>query len=178
MVSNNKIRKTISAKVTGFLLAFCCVLVVFSASAQNKKIKDDKKLKEADGFYEEKEYYKALEGYKATQKETNTPEIKAKIADCYRLTKNTVAAEKCYSEIVNGPDKKSSSLFYYAESLKSNGKIAEAKTWYGEYLKLEPNDKNATTLFNSCSVYVDSVNTIKCIYIQNQQSFLNFDAPE
>jgi len=171
---NNEIKKAALSKHIIFsLIFFNTFLFISNVSAQSKK------LKEANSFYENKQYYKALEVYKSIPKETNTMEIKAKMADCYRLTKDFPHAEKYYSDVVNSPDKKSSYLFDYAECLKSDGKIAEAKTWYGEYLKLEPGDKKAITLFNSCSAYVDSVNSIKCIDLQNNQSSsLNFQAPE
>lgn len=148
------------------------VSLSFNVSAIKRDVKD------GDTLFAHKDYYKAIEVYKAELEKGNDPEIKAKLADCYRFTNNTLAAEKIYAELVNSPDDKPIYSLYYADCLKNNGKITEAKNAYGEYLRSFPNDKSASSAFKSCAIYSDSASLISCADLKTQPSLVSFDAPD
>jgi len=73
------------------------------------------------------------------------------------MTNQMVKAEEWYTKVVANEKAKSKTYFYYAESLMSNGKYDEAKTWFLKYNEKEPNDKNAVRMAYAC----DKVKTLK-----------------
>ena len=76
--------------------------------------------------------------------------LKTKLAYCYRMNNKTNLAEALYAEVVQDEKTKSDNYFYYAEALMSNGKYAEAKKWFADYLVLEPEDEKAKLMIESC----------------------------
>lgn len=88
-------------------------------------------LRKANKQYENYEFALALENYQeAIQKRTPDLETATRIADAYRLTRQTEQAENWYGKIVKMTGREPMNLFYFAEALRSNGKYAEAKEQY------------------------------------------------
>ncbi len=109
-------------------------------------------------------YKKAIPKYVAAlKKDSMNPEIGLKLADCYRLTNNSLQAERWYSKAVKAGSGKSIHKFYYAQSLMSNGKYAEARKWLETYKQEEPGDKRAESLVKS----IDNING----YAEDSQNF-------
>jgi outer membrane protein OmpA-like peptidoglycan-associated protein/tetratricopeptide (TPR) repeat protein len=94
-------------------------------------------LKAANRFYENYDYFFAIESYNKYienhGKDAVTQEIARRLADSYRLTGNSREAEAWYARSLALPGPENTSIFYYAEALKSNGKYKEAKTQYELY---------------------------------------------
>ncbi len=90
--------------------------------------------KKADRFYALKEYSKAIPLYeKALQKNPADYVIIEKLADCYWNTKNYVEAEKQYKILIEQPAIEEKLALRYAEVLKNNKKLEEAKDAYMIY---------------------------------------------
>lgn len=88
-------------------------------------------LRKANKYYDNYEYALALQEYQeVVQKRAPDTETARRMADAYRLTRQTQLAENWYSKVVAMPGRDPMNLFYYAEALRSNGKYAEAKGQY------------------------------------------------
>ncbi len=80
----------------------------------------------------------------------NSTLLKSKLAYCYRMNNKMDKAEELYAEVVKDENAKADSYYYYGEALMSNGKYAEAKKWFADYQKLEPNDEKAVLMLRAC----------------------------
>jgi tetratricopeptide (TPR) repeat protein len=106
----------------------------------------------ANDFFQKKEYAKAIPLYEQGLKEKESLLAKTRLAQCYQILNRMVQAESLFSEIVKEPKAKAISYKYYAESLMSNGKYPEAKTWFLEYFKLASEDSTALQLAAACDL--------------------------
>src|SRR5687768_11540597 len=90
-------------------------------------------LRKANKHFDNYAFALALENYKsAIEKREPDAETTQRIADAYRMTRQTHQAEQWYAKAVQLPGSNPMNHFYYAEALRSNGKYAEAKV---EYMK-------------------------------------------
>ncbi|MEA1875683.1 MAG: OmpA family protein [Bacteroidota bacterium] len=134
-------------KITVLTLFVC--LLVQPAMAQRRDL-----VALADKTFEIGEYFQAIEKYKkAYSKEKDKlrkTEITYKIAHCYRLTNEVKKARAQYKRVImrKYPDPKV--YFYYAEMLKKNGDIEDAKEAYENYLKEIPDDLLALNALHGC----------------------------
>lgn len=108
-------------------------------------------------FYDQMAYSKAIPKLEKALSMKDFPNGKHILADAYRLTNNSVQAEKWYKEAVALPDAKPEEILYYAQAMMKNGKYAEAKEMLKQYSAKVPNNAAAVTLMNSC----DSVAAFK-----------------
>ena len=170
MVASNKTNKLRVAKV---LVTIFFSFVYLSVDAQSKKIK------EAHTLYDKKEYLQAIEAYQAILADNpSTANIKAKMADCYWQTNSFSTAQKYYAEAADNGELTPIDMYRYAECLTIVHHIAEAKKWYEEYVKVTPCDKVALSKLKSCSIYLDSANTMSCVDASTFSSHLSFSSPE
>lgn len=147
------------------VLGFCMILSATAAQAQTT----NDYLRAAEDFFSKGDYYSAaryyervLEGKGDTSGATFSPysvsrtsasanraprgasrqQIVYKVAESYRLLNNPVKSEPYYQEAVNfGADYPLARL-YYAKSLKSNSKFAEAEKEFNQFIS-ESSDENA-----------------------------------
>jgi len=109
---------------------------------------------QADKTFAIGEYFKAIEKYKkAYSKEKDRArraDINFKIGNCYRMINDTKKAETYFSRLVKQKYGNPKAILYYAEMLKMNGKYADAKARYEDYLKMEPADLMALNAYQSC----------------------------
>lgn len=132
--------------ITGLLLVF---LIAGPAWGQKRDL-----VIQADKTFSIGEYFKAIEKYKkayAKEKDKDKKtEISYKIGNCYRLINDPRKAETYYSRVVKRKFKNPKATLYYAEMLRMNGKVENAKAQYEEYIKLEPTDNQAITELQTC----------------------------
>lgn len=81
---------------------------------------------------------------------TDDVEVKAKLADCYRLVNDPEHAERWYAEVVQDTNCKPINKLYYGMMLQANGKCTEAKPWFAEYNREKPDDDRGRYLAQSC----------------------------
>jgi len=109
---------------------------------------------QADKTFATGEYFKAIEKYKKAysreKDRTKRTAISIKIGNCYRLIDDTKKAESYYLKVIKQKNIEPKVHLYYADVLKSNGKLAQAKVEYEEYLKAEPGDLMALMSYQSC----------------------------
>ena len=117
----------------------------------------EKTLEKANLAYKYKQYAQAAALYEmviaekeAGESSKATLNLKTKLANCYRMNNKMDKAEKLYAEVVQNEQAKPDTYFYYGETLMSNGKYDEAKRWFLDYEKLNPEDKRAALMVANC----------------------------
>lgn len=112
---------------------FSSVLLIFffigSLTAQTGK------LKKADAFYVNLSYASALSAYtNLLGTHMDGPMMKAKLAHCHYQIGQMKEAESFYAQaFVDGTEITSEHLFFYAQTLKQNGKYAESDIWMTKF---------------------------------------------
>jgi len=124
-------------------------------------LKSDLRL--ADKYYDEKNYQKALQLYwKASENNSESVNLKMKIARCYFFLKEykraTSIYETCKQSTTELPQR---DLYYFAEVQASAGNYKKAVETYREYLKKSPEDTTVAQkiwrLNNAEFLYEDSL---------------------
>ncbi len=108
----------------------------------------------ADKVFAIGEYYNAIDKYKkASSKEKDRAkktEINYKIGLCYYLSNESKRAESYFKRAISRKYPEPKVNYYYAETLKVNEKIDEAKAAFEEYLKAVPGDSVAIRSYQAC----------------------------
>ncbi len=137
-----------------FLLPLVIGLILISteAAAQKRTF-----IRAADEAFDDQRYSIAIEKYqKAYTKVKKNPgerdQISFRLAECYRLTGDTKRAGIQYKRLIkNGYDSKEPSiLLNYANYLKADGNLEEAKPNYEAYAKRMPDDMRGPAGVEAC----------------------------
>ena len=118
---------------------FCLFTIVTTSYAQNKQTE------KADNLFDSYQYIDAIDAYQslADSKNANTYVYK-QLADCYYNIFNVEQASNWYAKAVE--DKQDAETYYrYAQTLKSQGKYAEANAQMDVFASMMPNDQRAKT---------------------------------
>jgi len=87
-------------------------------------------IKEADAQYQLYNLVKATDLYEQAYKKKATLHAAERLADCYIRQRDFKQAESWYAIAAAMPESSPENIRRYAETLKSNGKYAEAKSQY------------------------------------------------
>ncbi|MFC2124646.1 OmpA family protein [Bacteroidota bacterium] len=99
--------------------------------------------RQADIYFHKMYYKNAIELYeRVLEKDSSNIHSRVRIADCYRLIKDTENAEKWYGSVINERID-TINYYYYAQALSSSKKYGEARLWYSVYSHLAPDDSRA-----------------------------------
>ena len=162
-------------RIRSWILIAICTLSFFQGSSQVL-------LKQANKLYDAMAYERAIPKFMAgLKKDSMNVENGLKLADCYRLTHNSLQAERWYSKSVKAGMGKPIDKFYYAQALMSNGKYAEARKWLEEFQKTDPTDKRAESLIKSIdniNGYSEDSQNFKVEKVNINSSFTDFGAVE
>lgn len=111
----------------------------------------NQQIKKADKKYEIGEYYKASSIYKRAYSRVNVTKEREKkayvayrLGDCYRLINDNEKAERAFQNAVRYNCKDSMAVLYYADVLRKNKKPKSAVEQYDAFLKLHPQNKQAS----------------------------------
>ncbi len=116
-----------------------------------------RELSKANSEFDKLQYHSAIEYYKKAIKKIgeDTHQKRAatfKIAECYRLMNDPDKAEPFYGELIAGNYRDNDPALYlrYADVLKTQGKVNDAKAYYRKYLKKKPASHPAKLGLKSC----------------------------
>ena len=133
----------------GLSLLLCTF--TFHLFSQNKLVEKANEHYQMNQFSEAAALYEqALSELDSAKSKRNTTNIKTKLANCYRMNNKMDKAEVLYAEVVQDEKTKSDIYFFYGETLMGTGKYGEAKRWFLEYQKLEPEDAKGALMAESC----------------------------
>ncbi len=138
-----------------FILTLSALLFAFTLTAQSGK------LKKADNYHSKIAYHEAAELYKdLIGSEVDSPQLKAKLADCYFQMGETELAEKYYSEMINSDQVENKDVYQYAQALKENKKYSESDKWMKKYNQMNPSDSRSKE-------FIENTNYIHRIHSQD-----------
>jgi peptidoglycan-associated lipoprotein len=130
------------------------LLLIFIASQES--LAQKKKVERAYEFFNAGEYFQAIDHFKDTYSKTKDKAIKADmvfmVAECYRLINDPRNAETWYKKAVKTSYTKPDAQFYFAESLKKNGKYQLAVNEFKKYKQLVPADARADLEIRACEL--------------------------
>jgi len=134
------------------LAHFCFVMPV---QAQNKKDKDHK----ANMAFNAGEYYKAADMYKTAfnkiKDKNKQNEVIFKIAECYRIVRDTRKAELWYKKAITKNFQDPLIYLRYGEMLMMSENYPEAVEQFKRYKELVPDDPRGENGIRSCQVAVE-----------------------
>lgn len=136
---------------------FTLIIIVLLACNEASGQKQRTFIKSADDAFADERYSIAIEKYqKAYTKVKKNPaerdRITYQLAECYRKTEELKRAEIQYKRLIkSGYDSKEPAiLLNYANALKSDGNLDEAKTYYELYEKKVPDDPRGKYGIEAC----------------------------
>lgn len=104
----------------------------------------------AENYYDQYAYSKAIPNYEKVLRKDFIPDAAARLAESYSNTGNSLKAEIWYKRLVNTPEVKIEYKLRLAEVLMENGKYAEARDWFQQYLLLNTTDKRVKRMIMAC----------------------------
>jgi len=98
----------------------------------------------ADKLHKALAYHEAIDEYhKVLVKDPENATALRGIAECYRMTNNTVKSEYYYSKVAKLSDARPVDKLHYAQALMYNAKYSEAKLYFAEYAASATDDERA-----------------------------------
>jgi peptidoglycan-associated lipoprotein len=138
-----------------FLVLILCIVSIIDVQAQKRKAE-----RAYDAFYAG-EYFDAIDQFKDTYSKTRKTdkltraELVYMIAECYRLVNDPKNAETYYKLAVRAGGSKPEAQFWYAASMKKNGKYQLAIDEFKKYKQLAPSDARADQEIRSCELALE-----------------------
>jgi len=140
------------------LLAGWILLVLSSCASYH--------VRQGNRMYDSMAYNSAITEYQKALGKKDFPQARIKLAECYRLTNETVKAEEAYGKVVTMKEAEPIHKLRYAQLLMRNGKYDQARIWFDNYLKDQPGDNSAKQLRASCDS-IDAFKADSAIYTVN-----------
>ena len=138
------------------ILRLLAIFVFLFSLAQTEVYaqKKSRKMIKADKAFSLEQYVKAAELYKKAYQKTKNRAVKAEIifkqAECYRMSGNIKRAESYYKRAIKAKYPDVIVYLRYADMLRMQDDLAEAKIQYTKYMQLNPTDVNGEMGLKSC----------------------------
>lgn len=138
------------------LLIILLIIVAFPEVTAQKR-----KAEKAYSSFNAGEYFDAIDQFKDTYSKTkkadknSRTEIVFMIAECYRLVNDPKNAETWYKLAVKSSYSKPEAQYWFAESLKKNGKYPQAIEEFKKYKQVAPSDARADQEIRACELAVE-----------------------
>lgn len=122
--------------------------------------------KKADLLYENMAYYKAISIYESLYKKyPQNGKYIQRLAYCYDRMNNYKKALLYYSYLMQIDIRRIEDYYEYAQLLRIDGNIEEAKKWLEKYILLAPDDKRAINQYDKLNELISLKNEVKKIEI-------------
>ena len=129
------------------------ILIPFTAYPQKRKAQKAYDAWEAGEYFEAIDFFK--DAYSKTRDRNEKSEYVFMVAECYRLSNNPVSAESWYKKISGSDNARPEATYWYAESLKKNGKYEDAIEAFEAYKQIVPSDARADLGIRSCELAIE-----------------------
>jgi peptidoglycan-associated lipoprotein len=130
------------------------IVIIFAASPD--AFAQKRKAEKAYEFFNAGEYFLAIDHFKDTYSKSKDKAIKADmvymVAECYRLMNDPKNAEIWYKKGVRTSYSKPEAQYWFAESLKKNGKYQLAIDEFKKFKQLVPSDPRADQQIRACEL--------------------------
>lgn len=141
----------IPAMKSGIIVVLIIAIIPFQSTLAQKK-----KTERAYEYFNSGEYFQAIDYFKNAYSKTKDKAVKADmvymVAECYRKINDPRNAEIWYKKAVRTAYSKPEAQYYYAESLKKNGKYQPAVDEYRKFKQLAPADARPDQEIRSCEL--------------------------
>lgn len=134
-------------------LMLLIILIPLSAFPQKRKAQKAYDAWEAGEYFEAIDFFK--DAYSKTRDREERNEYVFMVAECYRLTNNPRSAEPWYKRIAGRDNARPEATYWYAQTLKKNGKYEEALEAFEEYRQIVPSDARADLGIRSCELAIE-----------------------
>jgi peptidoglycan-associated lipoprotein len=135
------------------ILSIIVLLIVVSSP---ESLAQKRKAERAYEFFNAGEYFQAIDHFKDTYSKSKDKAVKADmvymVAECYRLINDPKNAEIWYKKAVKTSFSKPEAQYWYAESIKKNGKYQLAIDEFRKYKQLVPGDARADQEIRACDL--------------------------
>lgn len=129
------------------------ILIPLTAFPQKRKAQKAYDAWEAGEYFEAIDYFK--DAYSKTRDRDERNEYVFMVAECYRLTNNPRSAEPWYKRISGRDNARPEATYWYAQTLKKNGKYEQALEAFEEYRQIVPSDARADLGIRSCELAIE-----------------------
>jgi peptidoglycan-associated lipoprotein len=129
------------------------ILIPLTAFPQKRKAQQAYDAWEAGEYFEAIDFFK--DAYSKTRDRDERNEYVFMVAECYRLTNNPRSAEPWYKRISGRDNARPEATYWYAQTLKKNGKYEEALEAFEEYRQVVPSDARADLGIRSCELAIE-----------------------
>jgi peptidoglycan-associated lipoprotein len=131
-------------------------LIILLITASPESFAQKRKAGRAYEFFNAGEYFLAIDHFKNTYSKSKDKSVKADmvymVAECYRLINDPKNAEIWYKKAVKTSYSKPEAQYWFAESLKKNGKYQLAADEFKKYKQLVPADARADQQLRACEL--------------------------
>ncbi len=132
----------------------------------------DKAQKKMDKY----DYAKAIEILKKAADDTKSHNSAIKmLAECYRMQQDLENTKATYAQVVNFPDAKPISFFYYAQALQTSGDYTRAREMFIKYAEKDPTDTRGARYVAHCDSVLGPWKGIKRDYEIKLANNINTD---
>lgn len=129
----------------------------------------------ADQLYENLSYSRAASAYESLYKRNpQNGKYIQRLAYCYEKMLNYKKSLLYYSYLVQTNEKSLSDYYQYAQLLRIDGKIEDARIWLDKYLQLVPDDQRAINQYNQLSKFISLKEKIKNVDIKEVDGNTHF----
>ncbi|MBN1387337.1 MAG: OmpA family protein [Bacteroidales bacterium] len=128
-------------------------LISLTAYSQKRKAQKAYDAWEAGEYFEAIDFFK--DSYSKTRDRNEKTEYVFMVAECYRLTNDSRSAELWYKKISGRDNARPEATYWYAQSLKKNGKYEDAISAFVEYKQIVPSDARADLGIRSCELAIE-----------------------
>jgi len=140
---------------------FLVLIILMSVVTLHDSYAQKRKSERAYASYRAGEYFEAIDYFKDAYSRTkksdkaDRAEIVFMIAECYRLINDPKNAETWYKLAVRSSATKPEAQFWYAASLKKNGKYQQAIDELKKYKQIAPADAKADQEIRACELAIE-----------------------
>ena len=132
-------------------------------------------IRQGNRLYNELAYSMAITEYQKGLSKKEFPNVRIKLAECYRKMNDLPHAEEAFSTAVQLPETQPVHKLHYGQILMKNGKYEQAKIYLDQYLTAVPSDITVSKLRQSCDSITkwmaDSIKyTVQSSSLNNGQS--------
>jgi peptidoglycan-associated lipoprotein len=136
--------------------SFLIVFIIFVFSASTDSLAQKRKVDKAYEFFNAGEYFLSIDHFKNAYSKSKDKAIKSDmvfmVAECYRLMNDPKNAEIWYKKAVRTSYSKPETQYWFAESMKKNGKYQTAVDEFKKYKQLVPADPRADQEIRACEL--------------------------
>ena len=132
-------------------------------------------IRQGNRLYNELAYSMAITEYQKGLSKKEFPNVRIKLAECYRKMNDLPHAEEAFAKAIQLPETQPVHKLHYGQILMKNGKYEQAKIYLDQYLTAVPSDITVSKLRQSCDSITkwmaDSIKyTVQSSSLNNGQS--------